>query len=280
MKNNIEIRNIVPKFLEFYHLANAENSDSEERWKLWQKHYNFAAVPPGEGGEKIARALLDDAWEKYAEHINCFENWQPNETGIEEHLENVKEVLGFDRAINFVVVYFVGGFENNPFVAPIDEDTLALCLPIETEISDIFLTHELTHIVHAKTADLSSEWERSIGTVILQEGLATQVSKQLVPGKQAEDYLAEDNQGWFQGCKSMRKEILEGILPYLEDSSSETLTKFMFGEGTTGNDREVYFVGWEIVKSLLEQGVSLKEIAHIKENEVAQYLHELYPSLL
>lgn len=188
--------------------------------------------------------------------------------------------MGYDSTVNFGIVYFVGGFEKNPFITPLDENTLALCLPIESEISDIFLTHELTHIVHAKTASFSGEWERTVGTAILQEGLATQVSKQLVPGKQTEDYLAEDNRDWFQGCKLMRKEILEGIFPYLDDSSSEALTKFTFGSGTTRHERELYFVGWEIVDTLQKQGITFKEIASIQEIEIPNYLRKVYPLLL
>ncbi|WP_432352352.1 DUF2268 domain-containing putative Zn-dependent protease [Sporosarcina sp. A2] len=280
MKDHIVIHNLVPKFLGFYKKATTKDIGSEERWKLWKEHYNFAAVPPGENGKKIAKKLLNDAWDKYSDYISLIENWKPDESLVREHLTEVKKILGYDSAFTFGIIYFVGGFEKNPFIAPLDEETLALCLPIETEISDIFLTHELTHIVHTKTANLSGDWERTIGTAILQEGLATQVSKQLVPGKQTEDYLAEDNKDWFQEYKSMHKEILEGIIPYLEDSSSQTLTKFMLGEGTTGNERERYFVGWEIVKMLQKQGISFKEIASIQEMEIPNYLREVYPLLL
>ncbi|WP_039044373.1 DUF2268 domain-containing putative Zn-dependent protease [Sporosarcina sp. ZBG7A] len=279
MNDHIEIHNLVPKFLEFYKKATTKDIDCEERWELWKKYYNFAAVPPGENGEGIAKKLLNEAWDKYSDYISLIENWEPDESLVLGYLTEVKKVLGYDRAVNFIIIYFVGGFENNPFVAPYDQERIALCLPVECDTSDIILSHELTHIVHSKTANLKSEWERTIGSAILQEGLATRVSKYLVPGKQDEQYI-EYTKGWLKSCEAKKKEIVKGILPYLDDSSSEALTKFTFGTGTTGNERELYFVGWEIVKILQKQGITFKQIASIEEKEIPNYLREVFPLLL
>src|SRR5699024_1561909 len=187
--NNIELKNLVPTFLEFYKRAE-QVVDSEERWNLWKKHYNFAAVPPGAEGEKIARTLLDDSWDRYKKNINYIRNWTiPDHQEVEQYLKEIKSLLGCEKPVNIVLIYFVGGFENNPFIAPYDHERLALCLPIESESSDITLPHELTHIVHSKTADLKIKWERTIATLVLQEGLATQVSKYIVPGKEDKHYV-------------------------------------------------------------------------------------------
>lgn len=279
MKDHIEIHNLVPKFLEFYQKAVTEGIGSEERWELWKEHYNFAAVPPGENGEHIAKTLLNEAWEKYFDYIDFLENWGPDESAVRGYLTEVKKIVGYDSAVNFVIVYFVGGFENNPFVAPYDEERVALCLPVECDTSDIILAHELTHIVHSKTANLKVEWERTIGAAILQEGLATRVSQYVVPGKHDEQYI-EFTKGWLKSCEAMKKEIIEGIFPYLDDSSSEAITKFTFGTGTTDNERELYFVGWELVKILQKQGITFEEIASIQETAIPNYLREVYPLLL
>ncbi|MGE7600460.1 DUF2268 domain-containing putative Zn-dependent protease [Lysinibacillus fusiformis] len=276
--NNIELINLIPKFLDFYERANLEWLDDEERWKIWKKHYNFAAVPPGDEGQKIAKSLFYGAWEKYKKNINYIKNWKENLTKVENCLKEVKTLLGYDKPINLVLIYFVGGFENNAFVAPYDQDRLALCIPIECGDSDITLSHELTHVVHSKTANLTPNWERTIASTILQEGLATQVSKFIVPGKPDEKYI-EHKQEWFNSCKLVREEIIKGIVPYLDDSSSEIITKFTFGTGTTNHDREVYFVGWEIVTALLEQGVTFKEIASVQEEEIPNYLRGCYSLL-
>lgn len=279
--DKVELLNLVPKFLAFYKMANKSDIDKEKRWTLWEKHYNFAAIPPGEEGKIIARNLLDGAWNTYSEHLIMLENWEPNLEKVKEYLTKVKKLLGYDQPINLVVIYFVGGFENNPFVAPYDENRLALCLPIENGESDIdiLLSHELTHIVHSQTANLTADWERTIGSTILQEGLAQQVSRFLVPGKPTELYI-EHTKGWLKSCYENKSDIITGILPYLEDSSSEVVTMFTFGHGTTNREREAYFVGWEIVQYLLEEGVTFKEMANIQEKDISNYLRENYPLFL
>ncbi|WP_188208235.1 hypothetical protein [Alkalibacillus aidingensis] len=276
--DHIEVVNLAPKFLEFYQRANREGVDCEERWELWQKHYNFAAVPPGDEGKKMARKILDENWVKYRENIDYIKDWQPDSNAIEQYLSEIKSLLGYEQPINMMIIYFVGGFENNPFVAPYDEGRIALCLPIESEISSITLYHEITHIVHLKTANLTQAWERTIASTIIQEGLATQVSKYMVPGKPDQDYI-EHKEGWLDSCQLKRKEILEGILPYLKDSSSETIIKFTFGAGSTNTDREVYFAGWEIVRVLLEHGETFLKIAWIQEEDIPNYIRNIYQNL-
>ncbi|WP_317935045.1 DUF2268 domain-containing putative Zn-dependent protease [Sporosarcina aquimarina] len=263
----------MPNFLNFYELANQPDHDETARWELWEGHYNFAAVPPGDQGQAMARQLLEDAWKEYGQHLSVIEKWSPDIEKVKAHLTKVKEVLGYDLPIQLVVIYFVGGFENNAFVAPFDEDRLALCLPIENGDSDITLVHELTHVVHARTAHLTAEWERTIASTILQEGLAAQLSKYVIPGKTDECYI-ESKKGWLQSCAKKKREIILGIIPFLTDSSSETVTKFTFGNGTTGHEREAYYAGWEIVHSLLEQGNTFEQIAHIKEEKIPKYLNQ------
>lgn len=278
--NNIEIKNLVPKFLDFYKRAEREGVGSEERWDLWQEHYNFAAVPPGQDGEKLAKKLLEESWDQYKQKINYIENWAlPNHQEVEEYLAKIKSLLGCEQPINLVLVYFVGGFDNNPFIAPYDQERSALCLPIETEESAITLPHELTHIVHSKTAGFKLEWERTIASLILQEGVATQVSKYIIPGEK-DNYYVEHKAGWLDSCKSKRNTILKGIFPYLDDSTSKSLFKFTFGTGTTNTEREAYFAGWEIVNVLLEEGITFREMASIQEDEIPNYLRKIYPRVL
>jgi hypothetical protein len=277
--DKVEVLNLVPKFLSFYHLANKPDIDDEKRWDLWKEHYNFAAVPPGDEGKKMARNLLDTAWVFYPKYLTFIESWKPNEVKVREYLTKVKALLGYNEPIDLVVVYFVGGFENNPFVSPFDQKRMALCLPVENGDSEIFLAHELTHIVHTQTANLTGEWERTIASTILQEGLATQVSKSLVPGHPDEQYI-EREKGWLQSCKGKRAEIINGIFPYLDDASSKAVTMFTFGNGTTNHEREAYYVGWELVEFLLSQGVPFNVMASFQEEDIPNYLRDIFPKLL
>jgi hypothetical protein len=270
--DKIEIINYIPKFLKFYDQANIAGLNNNDRWALWEEHYNFAAVPPGDEGKKLARSLFEQAWDNYQGHIENIKGWKPDQKSIEECLKEVKTLLNCEASINFVVVYFVGSFEGNAFVAPYDQERLALCLPIENGSSEILLVHELTHIVHSRTADLSAEWERTIASTILQEGLATQVSKALVPGKSDEFYAGDGKDNWLHSCEEKREEIYKGIFPYLEDSSSETVYKFTVGKGTTNHEREAYYVGWKFVKMSLEEGATFADLAKIKEEDIPAFI--------
>lgn len=269
--DKIEVINIVPKFLAFFEQANKEIYDMDDKWQLWEEHYNFAAVPPGDEGKVLGRSLFEDAWDRYESWIPYFESWNPDEQAVRNILTKVKNRLGCTEELDFVVLYFVGAFDDNPFVAPYGEGRLALCLPIETDNTEVYLAHELTHIVHAKVARLSPEWERTIASVILQEGLATRVSESVVPGRPEKDYI-ESTAGWLKSAQMKKKEIISGIIPYLSDSSSETVMKFTFGGGTTDHEREAYFVGWEFVKGCLDDGVTFEELARVKEEAMPGYV--------
>ncbi|MFC5602145.1 hypothetical protein [Sporosarcina koreensis] len=269
--NDIEVVNMVPKFLSFYEKAEASDGTMDSIFALWEEHYNFAAVPPGDEGRQMAREMVEGSWKQYGEVIPVLKSWKLDEQRIEEVLQKVKATLGYEDAVSISVIYFVGAFDENPFVAPIGDGRLALCLPVETGTSDIVLAHEMTHIVHAKTANLAMAWERSIATTILQEGLAMRVSQALVPGHANEDY-AEHKEGWLKAASVKEVEILQGILPHVNDSSSEAVIKFTFGHGEAGLEREAYYVGWVLVDSLLKNGVSFKEIAAIPEEHMPEFV--------
>src|SRR5699024_770996 len=230
--NKIEVINLVPNFLHFFDYANHEDIGERERWNLWKEHYNFAAFPPGY--EQQAREQLNQTWEKYQSHIEQIRNWELEQRKLERIYKDIKTLLGSEEDIPFVIVFFVSAFDNSAFVAPYDEHKTMLCLPIENELSDIIVVHELTHIVHAETASLEMNWERSVAELILQEGLALHVSKYLVPGEKDEAYIEMGiEQGWLQSCHEHRTKILNGITPYLSDSKGEVIVKFTFGTGVS-----------------------------------------------
>lgn len=281
--DEITVFNLVPKFLSFYEKAKDPAIDEATRWSLWKEHYNFASVPPGEQGQQMARNLLANAWDKYHDHIAKIEQWSPKSTveSIHDYLNKIKSLVRYDGSVKLVIIFFVGGFENNAFVTAYDNERVALCLPVEDKgITDIILSHELTHIVHSYTANLSMNWERTIASTILQEGLATRVSKHLVPGYKDEDYIIEHRTGWYESCNQKRIDILKGIYSYLDDSTSESVTKFTFGPGTTNTEREAYYSGWKVVEYLLESGRTFTEIAHIQEKDMPNFIREIYPNLL
>jgi len=265
--DHIEIQDFRQRFLSFYKKAIESEVDSEERWKLWQEHYGFAAVPPGTEGEKLARQLLDNCWEQYEQHIDDIISWNPDQAAIKDKLGEVKQVLGFKDDINLLLLFFVGNFEGNAFIAPTEDGNMALCFPIETQSnrdSEILIYHELAHVIHFHKADISTNWERTIASTILQEGIAMHTSKVLVPGRNLAEYTGNDDQ-WLTLCNEKELEILSGAIPFLEKSDSESVFRFTAGEGTCGFQNEAYYIGWKLVEHLLEKGMSLSDLAGFHE---------------
>lgn len=269
-KDNIEIINLVPKFLDFY--KKAVRCDGETRFELWKKHYGFAAVPPGEEGAMLAKQLLETAWEKYVKVISFLEHWSPDGEKIQQYLSKIKSVLEYDQSVEVVLIFFVGAFDENAFTAPYGENRIAICLPIESGENHNTIVHELTHLVHGKITGSAMSWERTVAALVFQEGLATQLSKYLLPGYKEEVYIAETREGWLQECYKDAEQILQGMKPYLQECSAERVLQFTMGAGTTGKVREGYFAGWKLIGDMLEDGWSFPDIARVKEEDMADVL--------
>lgn len=269
MKDNIEIINLVPKFLNFYNKA--AQCDGEARFELWKEHYGFAAVPPGEEGERLVKQQLETSWEKYEEVIPFLEQWSPDSETIQQHLSKIKSVLKYTESVDVVLIFFVGAFDGNAFAAPYGENRIAVCLPVENGENQVVIVHELTHLVHGKIIGFTASWERPVASLVFQEGLATQLSKYLVPGHTDEFYV-EAQVGWLQECSKDAKVILQGIKPYLHECSAERIFQFTMGAGTTGKAREGYFVGWKLIGDMIEDGWSFSDIAKVREEDMASTL--------
>lgn len=269
VKDNIEILNLVPKFLDFYNKATGR--DEETRFELWKKHYGFAAVPPGEEGALLARQQLEAAWEKYEKVIPSLEQWSPDSEKIQQYLSKIKSVLEYNESVDVVLLFFVGAFDGNAFATPYGENRIAVCLPIEDGENQIVMVHELTHLVHGKITGVTMSWERPVASLVVQEGLATQLSRYLVPGYKDEVYV-EAQEGWLQECHKDTKQILQGMKPYLQECSAERIFQFTMGSGTTGKMREGYFAGWKLIGDMLEDGWSFSDIARIREEDMADAL--------
>ena len=271
IKDSIEIINLVPKFLDFYNKA--IDSDEEIRFELWKKHYGFAAVPPGEEGMRLAKQQLETSWKKYDQVVSYLEQWAPEEERVKEVLAQIKCILKYEEKIDVALIFFVGAFDGNAFAAPYGENRIAVCLPVEEGINQITMVHELIHLVHGKITGFTAGWERPVASLVMQEGLAMQLSKHLVPNHKDEDYVVDQN-GWFRSCCMEEQQILQGIKPYLKECSGEKILQFTMGTGTTGKVREGYFAGWKLIGTMLENGMTFAEIARIKETEMAYVLEQ------
>lgn len=197
------------------------------------------------------------------------------------HKQLQKELL-LETSVNLKIVYFIGFFENNPFVSTDESGNICLCLPVETHIDKtiekIRFYHELTHIFHAQICHIDFTYQRSLAFLIIQEGIALQMSKKMVPGFETDSYVSHQK-GWYNEMKDNHKPIFQEIKSHTTEDSSDILYKYTMGQGSTGHEREAYYVGWCLVGRLLEEGYTFLDLMLLDEHEsnvlVDKYIDKL-----
>ena len=271
----LTIRDLRPKFLEFYQTATKEHASEERRFELWKQMYDFAAVPPTPEGDKMARKILDDAWPKYPEAIGTIERGraalQPPPTEV---LKAVTDLLQADVPIRATLLLFVGGFDNNAFTAPGRDGIPTVAIPVEGDPLNLVLTHEFTHVVEGEQAQLSFGWERSVAHTIFTEGLAMRATQKLDPGHPDRTYTGEFTPNWFARAETKRSEILADITPHIEESDATAVMRYTMGIGGAGLEREGYYTGWLVIGDLLDHGWTFPRLARVKDAEMAAIVKE------
>ncbi|PWE18053.1 hypothetical protein DDZ18_00085 [Marinicauda salina] len=276
----LEILDLTPRFLDFE--AAARDADPDARFEIWEARYGFAAVPPTEEGREMARAMLDEAWPRYADARDVIE---AGAAGLEPapmaSLQAVAGVLDADAPLRVRLVAYVGMFEHNAFTARGRDGTPAVSLPVEMDprTREVTQAHEFAHAVHMELAGLSGGWERSIANTLLSEGLAAHVSREVVPGRPETAYI-EHEPGWLERCRANAPEVLAGILPVLAQSDSETVMRFTIGEGPTGLEREAYCAGYLVIAHLRETGASLADIARVQDADMPDFARGAIEAML
>ena len=276
MQDTIHVINLVDRFLHFYK-ESQKVDDVKEKFAIWKEQYGFAAVPPGEEGEEVAWTFFKNVYSEYENALPSIESFAPDTVLVQDILKEIKEVLDYRASMEFTVLYFVGFFENNAFLAPLEDGSLALCLPIENQNSEdryrITLAHELTHLVHGKMLGVGGNWIRPLSFLILQEGLAMKMSQAFTGSLEELDCLTLDR-NWYNECLDLKKEIVGGMLSYLTDDNHETLFRFTMGEGVTKHSREAYFLAWLLFEKCLKEGMTLKQLATISVEESKEFVTE------
>jgi len=268
----LDIVNRVPRFERFY--ADAKGLDEAARWTLWKKEYGIAAVPPTPQGDALARKQLDAAWSRYPALM-------PRLPELEAQAEERARALfaatnrlyaTAGTPIHTKVVFFVGQFDGNEFTIPaMNGQPPTVVMPVENPMLDVQLAHEMSHSVNFQLADVKNSFGAPIGETIFLEGLAMHANKALVPGLPDAKYteLASEP-GWLERCTANRVRVMKGILPYLNDSGPSVATRFTFGSGTTGMDRELYCAGWLVVGHMLAAGKTFPQLARTPEGSMVR----------
>ena len=269
--HDLEVANRVPKFAAFYAEA-ATVTDEAARWALWKKDYGIAAVPPTPEGDALARKLLNAAWPPYPALMPSLpaKAARAERTG-QDLFRRINALFATrDVAIHTRLVLFVGEFDGNEYtVPPMGGRPTTVVMPVENPALRVDLAHELSHSVNFQLAGVKTGFGAPLGETVFLEGLAMRASQAVAPGLPDSAYTELVTEpGWLAKCAARKAAILRGIAPHLEESGPDVATRFTFGQGTTGLDRELYCVGWFVTGDLLRQGKTFPELARIPEDQM------------
>jgi hypothetical protein len=252
----VVVIDMTPKFLAFYDSASARNADTETRWELWRRLYNFAAVPPTPFGREMARRLLDSAWARYPAALPRIRQGLAGlGASPDVILDQVTRLLGCGDTVRVGLRVFVGGFEGNAFAYNAADGTPFVAIPVEAGDAKLSMAHEFAHAVHRSSAcaGFPPGYQQSLALLVLSEGVAMRVTERLIPGYPATYYL-HGSAEWLVSAQARRAAILQGVREHLRQSDEATVQRFTFGTGTSGISREAYYAGWEVTGALLRMG--------------------------
>jgi Predicted Zn-dependent protease (DUF2268) len=278
----LDIDNRVPKFQTFYAHAARKPLSADARFSLWQKEDGLAAVPPGPDGDKMARQLLDAAWDRYPALIPKLPKLTDSaKATARSAFAKINSLLGTKNIpIHSRLVLYVGQFDNNAYtVPPMAGKSATVLMPVENIALRVQLAHELTHSVHIQLAHVKNSFGGPVGETMFLEGLAMRVSQRAVPGLPETAYTQmPTDKDWLEECYAKKEFVLAAIAPDLDRSGRDIAMKYTFGNGNTGMKREVYCAAWIVMGSLLQSGKTLSEIARIPEDRMVATMRDAMAS--
>jgi len=265
----IKVKDLSRKFLSFYDAASAGNLSENARWLLWKRSYDFAAVPPTAQGDSIARKLLDNAWSRYPAIVAELKKGdllgKPEPAGV---LQSVAALLKPGKPVDITILSYIGGFEDNAFTNVTNEG-IVVSIPREspTITRELLMTHEFTHAVQISMGYLSGGYIRSIGAIVVSEGLACRVTQSLHPNLGDGSFI-ELTPGWLKKCEDRESEILKDVKAHLRSSDPNDIMKYTMGKSDLGIDREAYYAGWVVVQHWRTKGLTFAQIARLPEKDM------------
>ena len=262
----VDITDLSQKFVDFYNASVGEHADPDRRWELWKSRYDFAAVPNIPAGQKMAREQLDAAWAKYPEAMSqILLGAAALAPSPQERLTKVAELLGAQGPIRIRLIAFVGTFRRSAFSMGVKDGVSTIAIPLEDSAQDhaLDMTHEFTHTVQMQEGGWNSQ---SVASAVFAEGFAMRVTEHLNPGFPANIYTAS-SPVWLEKCKASLPQVLNELKEHGADSGAQAVSKFTYGTGTAGIDREVYCGGWFVVGRMLSDGISFSTLGRMTQAE-------------
>ncbi len=118
--------------------------------------------------------------------------------------------------------------------------------------------------------------QRSIGKIVLAEGLALRVAHQHSPGRP----FTEARPGWFAEAASKRAQILHDVRAAVNDSDGAAVAALTTGIGPAGVEREADYAAWIVTGYLLAHGETYAEIAHVSAKDAPARVGEAIDKML
>jgi hypothetical protein len=273
----VDITDLSQKFVDFYNASVEENANPDQRWKLWKSKYDFAAVPKIAAGQKMAREQLDAAWPKYPEAMSQIRLGAAALASPQERLTKVAELLGVQGPIRIRLIAFVGTFRRSAFSMGLKDGVSTIAIPLEDSAQDhaLDMTHEFTHAVQMQAGGWNSQ---SVASTVFAEGLAMRVTEHLNPGLPANIFTGSP--AWLEKCEASLPQVLNELKEHGADSGAEAVSKFTYGTGAAGINREVYCGGWFVVGRMLSDGISFSTLGRMTQAEAEARVAETIGSLL
>lgn len=273
----VQVRDLTPRFLDFYRTAVAEHASPDRRWELWKEKYDFAAVPPIPSGQALARQWLDEAWPQYPAKLSRIRAGAADIVpSPQTQLAQVVSLLQPADSGQVQVTVFVGTFHHDAFASGKIGGVWRIAIPIEESNAELALsmTHEFTHAVQRS----SGQWAgQTVGGAIFSEGLAMRVTEKLNPGFSPETYTTSTKE-WLDTCAAKLPEVFRDLQGHLNDTGGQAVSQFTLQKGGAGFDREIYCAGWFTVGRLLQEGKSFPALARLPQADaiglIAQQMKE------
>lgn len=157
------------------------------------------------------------------------------------------------------LVLMVGNHTSNGWVAELDgRQSLFLALEFlgDPPFDSLLVSHEALHVAHLRSG--AADWPEDVGTSLIQEGLATAVSRELRLGLSESSYLWFDDHhdSWVKNCAESERAIATVVLEDLATSADVPRVKGLFAANSqTGAlpSRSGYWLGDRLAQRWLSQ---------------------------
>lgn len=176
----------------------------------------------------------------------------------------------------------MGNHTSNGWVAELNgRQSLFLALEFlgDPPFDSVLVSHEALHLAHMLRGTAAA-WSEDIGACLIQEGIATSVSRELHPGLSESGYFWNDDkhESWVRECFESERDITLTVLREVATQADDPPMRGLFAAGSQSGrlpSRCGYWVGdrlaqrWLATHTLLEViGWDYTEAVHRAEREL------------